>query len=279
VTRSGSSCWVFSPPAGIHNRLLAQREEILEAEREAASSERDAYRAFAQGVETMDVDRNLSGPPAGDCLRLDASSRPLQPTHPGWDPGLTQVLDLYRETVLVDVEEADDTRFVVQDLAAEIGADLAGRVIHAETLRLERRAALVQSAREAAARRDYFVSTLDRKAGMLDADQTFAPVAMVDEISDSMYLATRSFDELHDILDRLTAHRATIADHLEERQIAIYDDPFNRNRTDGLCGELFQEDLYEQLKVKFPMLATCTEELREVRAARRRVQSAFARRV
>ncbi len=252
---------------------------VLETERDAATEERDTYRAFARRVASMDVERHQSGTPAREKPPPDAFLQTPQSAHFTSDPGLTRVVDAYRETVLADVEGADDDEVVVDDLAAEYGASLAETVTHAPTLTPDIRAAIVQSAREAIATRDRLVAALDREADALDAaERTFAPLADVERIPEGPDLATRSFDELRDNWEDLTALEAACERHLEQRQTAIHEDPFNRNRTTDSDAVPLQEYLYESIAVTFPVLATGTEVLRDVRAARRRVQVAFTQR-
>jgi len=254
----------------------------LKEERSEADSEATAYSAFVRRVARMDPE------PAGSTTTggggIVAQSRTA---HRGGlihddvaAPGLDQVVDAYRETVMAEAEMASaDDKKVLADMAEELGGDLAGTVKGSDRLTPEVRQALIRSGRSAATRRENLVEAVDREiVDVKEAQTTFEDVARRASEETRGGLDGRTYDELLDTWERVGDLEERCESQIEGRQERIHEEPFNRAVTSGDDPAALQSYLYDPLDVRFPVLADGLELVTRLRDARCRIESAIATR-
>jgi len=245
---------------------IKQAMSAAEDERDSIRGEREAFGAFADEVESLDVaTQQTAGVDARALTAADDAD------------SLQRVRDCYRNTVM-DVPDYDREygEPLAEHLAEEFSDELAAVVLGGSELTPNVRALLVRQARLAADRRDELLKVIDQEYMNL-VDNS----AQLDEIDAT--LADPADEELHeqsfpDLVDHdrdLRECETRCRRLLEDRQYEIHQEtnPVARSDTPFL-----QEFLYSRLECTFPVINATLDRIRRLRERRRTLVGVIARR-
>jgi len=248
---------------------LRRAREECDRERDRLLAERRSFERFADRVASLDPVEPSDALTDGGTAALGQSS--------GGD-GLAAVETAYRETVMsVDHYEADYGERLRENMATELGADVATAVLDGRTLHPQLQAAIVRKCGEAHDHRTAVLGDVDDEAASLEAarEELGRVEETVDDL-DGTPLPEKSFDDLRREYDELGDLAGDCETVIDRRQATVAD---RQPSADPDDAHDFYAYLYDPLDVSYPVLSSALSTLSTVRTARRRVLDSLTRRV
>lgn len=222
---------------------LSDAQNELEGESESIETERDAFRSFAESVQSI----STAGQPAQGGTIAHAT-----PMGTG-GAQLEEVERAYRRTVMSipDYRSEYDEQFA-EHFTAEFGSDVATIVFNGQRFSEPIQQLVVEKAHHSAEKRQALLDCLDTEARSLrSASSQLEPVREQLDALDSTDIRVLSVEELVETDDRIRTSQRRCEGVLEDRQHDIHD--LNR-RVDG--DSFVQRYVYRQLPVSFPAVQT-----------------------
>lgn len=248
---------------------LRRAHDECDRERDRLLAERRAFERFERRVESAEAVE-----PTGAEVGGGVATR----GHAYDGDGLSAVESAYRETVMsVEHYEADYGEALRENMAAELGPDVAGAVLDGRVLHPQLKAAIVSKCREAREHRTAVLRDVDDEVEALEtAHEELDRVESSVERLDGTPLLEKSFEDLrreYETLGDLAADCETV---VAQRQATVAERDPSPNPDEG---HDFHAYLYEPLDVSYPVLSAAVSTLATVRTARRRVLDSLTRRV
>ena len=244
--------------------------DVVNEERARTRDERDAFDAFLTRIQRMNASQSMAAPGAKQTV---VNTKPVTASQ------TTRIQDTYEETVM-DVphysEEYGDT--VDRSLAEEFGPAIAAAITTGQSFTPLFKQQLEEAAHESRALRDDFLERLNtEESALATARQQLEDLASAFDQATVSLPSEKSYEDLIDGYERLTAIEDDCTALLEERQ---------RQRTTGhaalgssrLSTSDLHSYLYGSLDVTYPVLADTTSFLEKVRRTRRQLTREFATR-
>jgi hypothetical protein len=248
---------------------LRRAREECDHERDRLLTERRAFEQFASRVASLDPVEPSGAVTDGGTAALGRSS--------GGD-GLAAVETAYRETVMsVDHYDTDYGESLRENMATELGADVATAVLDGGTLHPQLKAAIVRKCGEAHDHRTAVLRDVDDEAASLESarEELGRVEGTVDDL-DATPLLEKSFDDLRREYGALGELAGDCEALLDSRQATVADREPGADPDDA---HEFYAYLYDPLDVSYPVLSSALSTLSTVRTARRRVLDSLTRRV
>ncbi|MFB6134625.1 MAG: hypothetical protein ABEJ55_06520 [Halanaeroarchaeum sp.] len=248
---------------------LSDATDRLDREIVEVEAERDAYLAFADAVDDIQVSTStatMTGPSTVQAVEQATTS-------------VAPVRSAFESTVMaVDHYDEQYDESWLQHLSAELDADLATTLRDRRAINRPIKQALHQRSLEAAAKRAELLDVLaPERRSLEDAERSVSDVLSRLDGLDDRPLRRKSFEELRRDHDALGEQAAVIEATAERRQRTIHRE--NRDRSWGTSDVMLQEYLYGGLDATFPALSVTTTVLDRIGIARRRVRRAMTARV
>jgi membrane protein implicated in regulation of membrane protease activity len=240
-----------------------------ERERDRLLAERRAFERFARRVDAVEAVEPTGVEVGGATATMRSASE---------GDGLSTVVSAYRETVMgVDHFESDYDEALRENMAAELGPDVATAVLDGRVLHPQLKVAIVRKCREAHGHRTGVLQNVDDETAELGAaGEELRRVQSSVERLDRDPLLEKSFEELREEYETLGDLATDCEAVVEDRQSTVT----GRDPSPGADeGHDFHAYLYEPLDVSYPVLAAGVSTLTTVRSARRRVLDSLTRRV
>ncbi|MFW6002837.1 MAG: DUF7260 family protein [Halanaeroarchaeum sp.] len=248
---------------------LYDAENCVEAELREVVAERNAYRAFAEAIESIPVTR-AAGTVATPQTIQTVESRVTPAAH---------IRRAFEDTVMA-VDHYDETYGESWEthLVNEFDADFLGGLREGSGVNPPMKRALRQQAIDAASRRDDLIRVLSTERSAVDE-----ATATLDEIETSLSamddgsLRERPFEDLSEVHSSLEALEERTERLANRRQRQIHDE--------SRCGRwdtrdlTLQEYLYGPLPTTYPVLHTTTRLGEDLEVARHRVLETMTARV
>lgn len=247
---------------------LRRARSIVDEERSRATTELDAFTAFAQRISDLPLDPppQPTSPSRGTAA-LASNQSP---------PALQRVRDAYRETVMATPHYDEEYgEALLTNFAEEFGGDVAGALDTNTHFTPQLKGLLVAKAYETVTRREKLLAALDREAKALaNADETY-------RIVETQVAELDSTSPEQGTYDGLTARMAT-CDQLEdkvesiltERQNHIHEEPLSDL---GKSHPGLLDYLYQPLPVSYPVLSTGTALIDRLHSVRADIERAVVR--
>lgn len=238
-----------------------------ETERASIEAERDAFLNFSDTVRGMDVVSHASFETPTTAL-VSASPDRKQ---------LQTVRDRYRETVMaVPGYEDEYGESLRENMSAEFGEEVTAAVLDGERFTPQLRDLLVGQASAAARQRERLLETIDSEyESLIDARQRLEAAEVSLEDRDESELAAEPFETLLDLDRRSRRDEARYERLLTDRQRQLHRETRWFRTSDAT---FFQEYLYRDLDVRFPVLQAALERIERLRERRQALTRAIARR-
>ncbi|MFB6132188.1 MAG: hypothetical protein ABEJ44_02125 [Halanaeroarchaeum sp.] len=254
--------------AGVLSHVYAANDR-LERELRELIAEREAYRAFAQAVDRISVDRPAATTATPQTVQsLDRRGASVEAIRRAFEDTVMAV-DHYEDTY----GEPWDTHLTNEFESSVVSSLRTGGRINEPI-----KNALTQGSLEAASRRDDLVSVLTAERSALeDAASTIEAVdSALDELNEDP-LPDRSFEDLAETHETLGSLDERIDSLARDRQRDIH----RESRSSGWESKevRLQEYLYCSLPVTYPVLHAAVELSDDVRMAGYRVRNAITARV
>ncbi|QCJ47926.1 MULTISPECIES: DUF7260 family protein [Haloprofundus] len=254
-----------APTLDAVGHTVRDARQIVRKERRRTVDEREAFRAFG--------DRLAQIQPASAGRTVPATVRGSGVGEGG--PNATRrVLNAYQRTVMaVPHYESEYGDTVGRSIVEEFGTGVGGALVSTDGLTPELQRVVAEAAKEAAADRESFVALLDEEAESLGTvlDGIDAVVERLRSLDDRP-LPERSFDDLHDLRERVSALERRAGSLHAERQSKIRS---HRQRL-GVTDVDLPTFLYHDRPYTYPALSAVTTLVDAVRRARRRVERRLA---
>ena len=246
--------------------FLPRARRLCQREIRRAQSELDAFDAFITQLKTV---------PTTTLQPTDtaANSAPLiQHRTDGGTRSLTQVHDIYRETVMaVPHFEEDYGESILDHMSAELSSELAFATANGAEFGPHLKENLLEAAVEARDRRAEYIATLNEEAGSLERyEETLADLEPAVEQRTSPLCSTQTFSELQYRHEALEDQADVLESVTQERQ---------SDRRSGRTGAIhlgnqidLQEYLYKPMDVNYPVLAEASSLLARVKITTKRVE-------
>ncbi|UWG47911.1 Uncharacterized protein HSRCO_1632 [Halanaeroarchaeum sp. HSR-CO] len=248
---------------------LYDAEDRVEAEMREVVAERNAYRAFAEAIDSIPVVQ-----PAGAV----ATPQSIQTMETRAAP-VDHVRRAFEETVMA-VDHYDDTYGETWEthLVNEFDADFLGGLREGSGVNRPMKRALQQRALDAASRRDELIQVLStEQAAVEDATATLDEIETSLSSMDDGSLDERSFEELMETYAALET--------LEDRTVRLARRRQRQIHNETRCGRwdtsdlTLQEYLYGPLSMTYPVLHTTTRLTDDLGTARHSVVETMTARV
>lgn len=248
---------------------LRDAKSAIEAERDVVLTERDAFRRFIRTVESTTVsDGNRSDATIVTTVSGATGTRQLR-----------RIRERFQETVMnvphFEDEYDEDLR---ECLVAEFDERTATALLDGGQFSRPLKQRICYQATTAQHTREEVLKTLSSEFDSIETSQATLQT-IKDELERGADTDTKSLEKsFHELSDRHRSLRQTEArceQLLADRQRDIR----RVNRSYSRSGDPFlQEYLYDDLDVRFPVLAAVSELIREIRPRRRSVLDAITRR-
>lgn len=248
---------------------VRRAHEECERERDRLLTERRAFERFARRVEAVEAVE-----PTGS--KVGGGTATMSSAYDG--DSLSSVVSAYRETVMgVDHFESDYDEAIRENMAAELGPDVATAVLDGQVLHPQLKVAIVSKCREAHDHRTGVLRNIDDETAELGAaGEELRRVESSVERLDRDPLLEKSFENLRGEYGTLSTLATDCEAVVEDRQSTVAGrDP----SAEPDEGHDFHAYLYEPLDVSYPVLSAAVSALTTVRSARRRVLDSLTRRV
>lgn len=248
---------------------LRDAKSAIQAERDSLLTERDAFRQFVREVESM---------PVSDGIRGDATVVTTVAGTSGTRQ-LRRVREQFRETVMnvphFEDEYDEDLR---ECLVAEFDDRTATALLDGGQFSRPLKERIRYQATTAQHRREQLLEALSTELESIETSQeTLQTVG--DELENAVDADTelfkKSFRKLSERYRSLRRTEARYEQLLADRQRDIHRVNGSYSRSEA---PFLQEYLYEDLDVRFPVLAAVSEQILEIRVRRRSVLDEITRR-
>jgi hypothetical protein len=249
---------------------ISQAQDEVMSELARVRAERNAFRRFRQAVAKLTATRPQTA-------EISSASGVVQ-REPS-DSELDSVREAYRETVMsVSHYEEDYGESLSRHLCAEFGEEIAAAVVGGEQFTPHLKQALLQQATANQVRREKLMRVLESESEALTAyaDRFDEIEADCDEAV-SRPLLQQSYEDLDGAWATLDDLQTDLDDLLAERQSRLDRDLSVGPAQDG--QHAFQQYVYSELGSDYPVLSSGVRLYERIRAAKRDVALALARRV
>jgi len=249
---------------------LRHARGACEDERDRLLAERRAFERFVRRVESIEAAEPASTTvPAGATATM---------SHTYDDGQLSAVETAYRETVMsVDHYESDYDESLAENMAAELGADVASAVLDGQRFHPQLKMAIMSKCTEAYERRTKVLENIDDEAAAIgEAREELETVETTIERLDRTSLLNKSFEELQADYGRLSDLEDDCESLLAKRQDTVTSREPSPEPDEG---HDFHAYLYDPLDVSYPVLSATLATLATIRSARRRALDSLTRRV
>jgi hypothetical protein len=250
--------------------------EVVEAEREWTTDERDAFAAFTNRI--VDLDVAAVNSPTDELQQPSLRLLVPSPHASTAATSLEEIRDIYREMVMaVDhyADVYDDT--LEESLAQEFGSEVATTVLTSDQLTPQLRDRLVECSQQARQSRHSFLQNLKSESSALEtADMELTRLGA----DLNRVVGTCSFDdwtdtELAGADERLRSRGRECEQLLVDRQAALGE---RRVASTHHNDHEFSEYLYESLSVTYPVVSDTTSLIDTLRTAQQSVEQALSAR-
>lgn len=263
---AGSGVFLLLLALGIAH--LAGARDVLAEERARIRDEAEAFAAFTERIAQIDASAGGAAVKApGTTTVLDVATTTAN---------LSQVRDAYRETVMAVPHYEEEYREPLPvNMNIEFGEDVASAVQGSAGMTPQLKQTLVERSRTAHDQRVTLLRKLDGEVEALDeAERELAKARRSANRVERASLEQHSFDQLVAEWHLLTDRERECEAVLTERQESIRTRDRETRRVNS--GPTFEEYLYDQLDVTYPVLAAGADLLDRVRDARTRVEKVLA---
>ena len=250
----------------VSEQHILRAHDVLETEVIRTTAERDAFRQFRAQCAQIDPTTPPSQPTATGLIEYRGLLR-SRTQHTGPDRALQQVCDAYRETIMaIPHYTAEYNEPLDENLAAEIGDELATAITTGEHFPPQIKHNLAQTTQQCVASRRMLLDDLDREQAVLETVES-----TITEIHD--WLRERNAQPMHKVglTERYRIHK-TLCQYeshcnavARARQETVHIHRVTARQADS---RLFNAYLYGSLGVTYPVLAdlaTLGSLLREAR--------------
>lgn len=202
--------------------LLRKAAESIVEERKHVIRERNAFEAFAERVERLQPAVSSDGGKTGTVSGATAV-RVVSGGAGSSDGGIGAVETAYEQTVMsMQHYEEEYGEPLAENMAQELGSDVATAVAAGEQLTPGLQRALVSEARRAAKRRETLLAQLEEEAKRIDeAYRAIEPIDRRLESVESDLDASDGFHEGESAWNRLTAIESDLEDEVERQQARL----------------------------------------------------------
>lgn len=252
--------------------ILREAADSIAEERECVTRERDAFRAFADRVERLKPSSRTVQTDVGERAGT-ASIRVASGGASGGNAGIEAVETAYRGTVMaMDHYDEEYDESLVENVAAELGSDVATAIAAGEELTPGLRDALVSEARRAARRREVLLAQLEDEIDRIeDARLAVEPLegrigAVEDDLEDA-----KDFHDGASAWNRLSGIEAELEAELHRQQERLDPDEHSAEEPHVFCTYLYGDGTAE-----YPVLSTIGTLLDRVEGAKRRAVAAIS---
>lgn len=227
--------------------FIQQAERQIRIERSRTVAEREAFSEFASRVANVSIAAPSPGNVAADSVVSMGTPAPSK-------PAIDEVGEAYRETVMsVSHFEEEYAEPMIENMAIELGDDLAGLVENGFQLSPMFKSMLITRARRAATERENFIEPLERESDHLrDARNTFDAIesALADLDGARRSMALR---EMPARWKQLQSSKERCGEVLERRQRQIHTEPMGSDPPFPVTTLI--DYLYQPLPVDYPVLS------------------------
>jgi hypothetical protein len=251
----------FAAGIGYLTRVPEAIEAVRE-ERRRTDAEREAFEAFAVGIQELDAAQD----PQPDIHNVDGVVFRNSPARVG--ATTESVRALYRETVMdVDHYEEEYSEPLRTNVAVELGSDFGTALTTTTTLTRPLQQALIRASYATVRDRENFETLVKSELeALIDAETQLRSAAETVDRVHGRDLTEQSFTELNDQTQRLRTVEKECESLIERRQNDYVDAP----EEDGLN---FREYLYTQYEWTHPVAGDALDIIREIRNTKRRMQT------
>lgn len=246
---------------------LQQARSCVNSEREAINAEHDAFLDFADRVsELPTVTQPSVNTPGAMLIKTDSPSNRLQ-----------TVQQYYRDTVMESPDHAEEYGETLREsMAAEFSNELSTMVLEGEQFNPHLKQLFVNHARMAAQKRHSLLEALEYECESLaTAESRLERDELPITETTTLELLEKPFGRLIELENRYSDSERRYKQLLKARQEEIQRE---MQWFPGSQSTHFQEYLYRDLDVTFPVLYTTLDRIRTLRENRRSVTRVIARR-
>lgn len=254
--------------------VLREAQKAIAEEREQVTQEREAFTRFAERTKRLNPAPETGAPTSGD--QQGAAAVRVAPgvvsTRSG-NTGIQAVKNAYEETVMaVDHFESEYGESLEENMAAELGSDVATVVSNGGELTPGLRSALISESKRAAKRREVLLSHLEHEQQRIDSanrrlEQLEHRAANVESDLDE----ASGFHEGTSAWNRLDAIHSDLEQELDAQQSSLEPDSHSTDEPHLFCSYLYGNS---DLSATYPVLSTLADlidrvELNKDRAMRK----------
>lgn len=254
--------------------LLREAADAIAEEREHVLRERNAFRAFADRIEGLQPESSAKRGTAGDATGA-AAVRVTAETS-GANGGLNTVEAAYRQTVMAMRHyETEYGESMEENMAVELGSDVATAVVAGDQLTPGLQSALVSEGRRAAKRRQTLLTQLDGEAKRIEeARRVLKPVERrIDDIDEDL-VASNGFPDGESAWNRLDAIESELETELRRQQERLDPTEHPAGEPHVFCQYLYGSDASHTDASSYPVLKTLGQLLQRVEQCRSRALEA-----
>ncbi|AUX08575.1 hypothetical protein AArcSl_0937 [Halalkaliarchaeum desulfuricum] len=247
--------------------LLREAADAVVEERKHVVRERNAFEAFAERVERLQPEMSSDGGKGGT-LSGAAAVRVVSDGATGNGEGIDAVEATYERTVMsMQHYEEEYGETLAENMAAELGSDVATAVAAGDQLTPGLQSALVSEARRAAKRRETLLAQLEDEAERIDeAYRAIEPVEHRLESVEADLDASGGFHEGVSAWNRLRSIETDLEGELERQQTRLDPSEHPAEEPHVFCRYLYGDDAGNG---EYPVLGTLGRLLQRVERSKR----------
>lgn len=249
------------------SEYIREAKSVIDDERDIVTTERDALRRFVREVEFISPSEGTrSGPTAVTVAAGDPGARRLR-----------TIRNSFQETVM-SVSHFDDEydEGLRESMVAELDEETARALLEGRQFSRPLKQRVRYQAETARQKREMLLEVLSVELDSLETAQAQLQNGG-DEFPNATEteLLTKPFHELVERDRSLRREESRCEQLLIDRQREIHSESRSYSRSER---PVLQKYLYDELKVTYPVLATATDRILQIRALRRSLLDAITRR-